>query len=270
MKVLFISLGCDKNLVDSEEMITLLTGAGHELVDEETEAEAIVVNTCCFIHDALEESIQTVLEMARYKEEGSLKALIVAGCLAQQYQHEIRQEIPEVDAVLGTTAAKEIVNALSAAARGKPFDSFAPLDAPPPASPDRMVSTGGHYAYLKIAEGCDKHCTYCIIPKLRGPYRSVPMEELTAQAERLAGKGGSYFSHMIVQEDQVVPTVTSGGSFYRFCDKLRFSDEDFTNSQTFPQDYDYNGNNVQYVCGMSVPPNMMANIATEVYEQWLK
>ena len=170
-------------------MITLLTGAGHELVDEETEAEAIVVNTCCFIHDALEESIQTILEMARYKEEGSLKALIITGCLAQQYQREIRQEIPEVDAVLGTTAANEIVNALSAAAQGKPFDSFAPLNAPPSASPDRMVSTGGHYAYLKIAEGCDKHCTYCIIPKLRGPYRSVPMEELTAQAERLAGKG---------------------------------------------------------------------------------
>ena len=170
-------------------MITSLTGAGHELVDEETEAEAIVVNTCCFIHDALEESIQTILEMARYKEEGSLKTLIVAGCLAQQYQHEIRQEIPEVDAVLGTTAAKEIVNALSAAAQGKPFEYFAPLDAPPSASPDRMVSTGGHYAYLKIAEGCDKHCTYCIIPKLRGSYRSVPMDELTAQAGKLAGKG---------------------------------------------------------------------------------
>ena len=189
MKILFISLGCDKNLVDSEEMITLLTDAGHEMTDDESEAEAVIINTCCFIHDAREESIGTILEMAEQKTSGSVRYLIVTGCLAQQYQEEITKEIPEVDAVLGTASGGEILAALNAAASHRPFCAMLPLTARPQASEHRVLSTGGHYAYLKIAEGCGKHCTYCIIPKLRGDYRSTPLEELVRQARQLAEAG---------------------------------------------------------------------------------
>ncbi|WP_346663450.1 30S ribosomal protein S12 methylthiotransferase RimO [uncultured Merdimonas sp.] len=189
MNLLFISLGCDKNLVDSEVMLGLLAKAGYQMVDLEEEADVIVINTCCFIHDAKEESIQTILDMARYKEEGRLKALIVTGCLAQRYQQEILEEIPEVDAVLGTTAYAEIVTAISEALEGRGAVTTKDLNALPETDPHRPVTTGGHYAYLKIAEGCDKHCTYCIIPKLRGNFRSVPLEQLLAQAEDLARQG---------------------------------------------------------------------------------
>ena len=189
MNLLFISLGCDKNLVDSEVMLGLLAKEGYQMVDDEQEADVIVINTCCFIHDAKEESIQTILEMAQYKEEGRLKALIVTGCLAQRYQQEILDEIPEVDAVLGTTAYMEIARAIEEALEGKGKVTTEDLNALPLTDPHRIVTTGGHYAYLKIAEGCGKHCTYCIIPKLRGDYRSVPMERLIAEAKDLAEQG---------------------------------------------------------------------------------
>ena len=189
MKVLFISLGCDKNLVDSEVMLGLLDREGYQIVDDETQADVIVINTCCFINDAKEESIQTILEMAEYKKEGSLKALIVTGCLAQRYQEEILTEIPEVDAVLGTSAYDKIVQAIGQALDGDARVTVESLDTLPIVDTDRLVTTGGHYAYLKIAEGCDKHCTYCIIPKIRGNYRSVPMEQLIEEARMLAGQG---------------------------------------------------------------------------------
>ena len=189
MNILFISLGCDKNLVDSEVMLGLLDKKGYQIVDSEEDADIIVVNTCCFIHDAKEESIQTILEMAEYKKEGKLKALIVTGCLAQRYQQEIIDEIPEVDAVLGTTSYDHIVEAVEEALAGNGHVVLEDVDALPDVKEKRLVTTGGHYAYMKIAEGCDKHCTYCIIPKLRGNYRSVPMEKLRAEAKDLADQG---------------------------------------------------------------------------------
>ena len=189
MNILFISLGCEKNLVDSEVMLGLLDKKGYQIVDSEEDADIIVVNTCCFIHDAKEESIQTILEMAEYKKEGKLKALIVTGCLAQRYQQEIIDEIPEVDAVLGTTSYDHIVEAVEEALAGNGHVVLEDVDALPDVKEKRLVTTGGHYAYMKIAEGCDKHCTYCIIPKLRGNYRSVPMEKLLAEAKDLADQG---------------------------------------------------------------------------------
>ena len=189
MNILFISLGCDKNLVDSEVMLGLLDKKGYQIVDSEEDADIIVVNTCCFIHDAKEESIQTILEMAEYKKEGKLKALIVTGCLAQRYQQEIIDEIPEVDAVLGTTSYDHIVEAVEEALAGNGHVVLEDVDALPDVKEKRLVTTGWHYAYMKIAEGCDKHCTYCIIPKLRGNYRSVPMEKLLAEAKDLADQG---------------------------------------------------------------------------------
>ena len=189
MKILFISLGCDKNLADSEEMLGLLTAGGHEITDDETQADAIVINTCCFIKDAKEESVETILEMAEYKKTGSCHALIVTGCMAQRYQKEIIEEVPEVDAVLGTTSYGDIVKALEEAVAGNHFEEFRDIDYLPDTGSKRVLTTGGHFGYLKIAEGCDKHCTYCIIPKLRGKFRSVPMERLVAQAEDMAEQG---------------------------------------------------------------------------------
>ena len=189
MKILFISLGCDKNLADSEEMLGLLTAGGHEITDDETQADAIVINTCCFIKDAKEESEETILEMAEYKKTGSCHALVVTGCMAQRYQKEIIQEVPEVDAVLGTTSYGDIVKALEEAVAGNHFEEFRDIDYLPDTGSKRVLTTGGHFGYLKIAEGCDKHCTYCIIPKLRGRFRSVPMERLVAQAEDMAEQG---------------------------------------------------------------------------------
>ncbi|MBQ8802380.1 MAG: 30S ribosomal protein S12 methylthiotransferase RimO [Tyzzerella sp.] len=189
MNILFVSLGCDKNLVDTEVMLGLLAKNGHQMVDSEDMADVIVVNTCCFIHDAKEESIQTILEMAEYKKEGSCKALIVTGCLAQRYKQEILDEIGEVDAVLGTTSYDKIVDAIEEAVKGQKSLEMEDLDALPVVESKRLVTTGGHFAYLKIAEGCDKHCTYCIIPKIRGNFRSVPMERLLKEAEELVEQG---------------------------------------------------------------------------------
>ena len=189
MKILFISLGCDKNLVDSEVMLGLLASRGYEMIDDEQEADIIVVNTCCFIHDAKQESVDNILEMAEYKKTGKLKALIVTGCLAERYRQEIIDEIPEVDAVLGTTAYDKILDAVDEALEGKYFLEMEDLQALPVVDTKRQITTGGHFAYMKIAEGCDKHCTYCIIPKIRGTYRSVPMEQLIKEAEELAAQG---------------------------------------------------------------------------------
>lgn len=195
MNVLFISLGCDKNLVDTEVMLGILAAKGHRMTDDETQADIIVVNTCCFIHDAKEESIQNILEMAELKKNGKLKALIVAGCLAQRYQAEILEEIPEVDAVLGTTSYEEIAEVIEGILSDSPMErgdaklTMKDIDYLPEVHTQRLVTTGGHFAYLKIAEGCDKHCTYCIIPKIRGNFRSVPMERLIEEASRLAEEG---------------------------------------------------------------------------------
>ena len=189
MKILFISLGCDKNLVDTEVMLGLLASRGYEMTDDETEADIIVINTCCFIHDAKEESIQNILEMAEYKKQGKIRALIVTGCLAQRYRQEIIDEIPEVDELLGTTAYDKILDAVDAALAGEHSVMLSDLDALPLPDTKRLVTTGGHFAYLKIAEGCDKHCTYCIIPKIRGNFRSVPMEHLLKEAQELADQG---------------------------------------------------------------------------------
>ena len=189
MKLFFMSLGCDKNLVDSEEMLGALTEKGFQITDDETRAEVIIINTCCFIHDAKEESIQAILEMAEYKKNGICKALIVTGCLAQRYKEEVTQEIPEVDAVLGTNSQDRILEAVEKALGGQITHVFQPLTGIPNLPGKRVVTTGGTYEYLKIAEGCDKHCTYCIIPKIRGNYRSIPMEKLLKQAQELAEQG---------------------------------------------------------------------------------
>ena len=237
MKILFVSLGCDKNLVDSEEMLGDLTQAGYEITDDEEEAEAAVVNTCCFINDAKKESIEAILELAPRRTGGQLKALIVAGCLAQRYSEEIRREIPEVDAVIGTTAQETLLQTLETvagrngnrspeAAGSSPSEEKAPGDMCSGAVPSaaegaggnegagagesaeqqtlvclddlrksprtnvkRVLTTASGSAYLRIAEGCSKHCTYCVIPSIRGPYRSLPMEEILRTAGDLADQG---------------------------------------------------------------------------------
>ena len=189
MKIMFVSLGCDKNLVDTEMMLGMLQQKGFTFTDDETEADVVVVNTCCFIGDAKEESINTLLEMAELRKSGSIRALLATGCLAQRYREEIQKEIPEVDAILGTMAIEEIAEAVEQVLQGERHNHFRELNSAPAAYRDRVLTTGGHFAYLKIAEGCNKRCTYCIIPKVRGDYRSIPMEELTAQAETLAEKG---------------------------------------------------------------------------------
>lgn len=209
MKLLFISLGCDKNLVDAEKMLGILGSEGFEFVDDETEADVIVINTCCFIGDAKEESVNTILEMARLKEEGTLKALIVTGCLAQRYKNEITEEIPEVDAVLGTASYEEIAKAIKEVFDGEKPHVFENIDAPVSPVTKRLVTTGGHYAFLKIAEGCDKRCTYCIIPYLRGRYRSVPMEQLVKEAMELAEKGVKELI-LVAQETTVYGTDLYG------------------------------------------------------------
>ena len=195
IKLFCVSLGCDKNRVDTEKMLGVAGGLAVSFTDDETEADAILINTCCFIGEAKEESVNTILEMARYKEEGKCRALIVAGCLAQRYKQEIIDEIPEVDAILGTTSYEEIGNVLTRLfgeekeKKEEHISCFHDLKELPETAKKRVMTTGGHYAFLKIAEGCDKRCSYCIIPYLRGPYRSVPMEQLLAEARELAENG---------------------------------------------------------------------------------
>ena len=189
-KILFISLGCDKNVVDSEVMLGLLQKAGFALTDDEREADVIVVNSCCFIGDAKEESINTILDMARYKEIGVCKALVVTGCLAERYKEEVLTEMPEVDAVVGTSSYDHIVEVVQSVLEHHIHtQTFESINITPTRTANRLVTTGGHYAFLKIAEGCDKHCTYCVIPQVRGHYRSVPMEDLLAEARSLVDGG---------------------------------------------------------------------------------
>ena len=215
MKILFVSLGCDKNLVDTEYMLGILGNEGYAFTDDEQEADIIVINTCCFIHDAKEESIQNILEMADLKKTGRLKALIVTGCLAQRYKEEIIQEIPEVDAVLGTTSYEEIAHVIDGVLSDSPMErgdvrlTMKDVDYLPVTDTHRMVTTGGHFAYLKIAEGCDKHCTYCIIPKVRGDFRSVPMEHLLEEAQNLAD-GGVKELILVAQETTMYGTDLYG------------------------------------------------------------
>lgn len=189
MKLFFVSLGCDKNLVDSEMMLGMLTEKGYQFTDDENEAEVIVVNTCCFIGDAKEESINTLLEMAEHKKDGKLKVLIAAGCLAERYREEICTEIPEVDALVGTNAIDKIVDAIETALAGKGMNQHRDIDETPVSGKKRVITTGGHFAYLKIAEGCNRFCTYCVIPKVRGHFRSIPMETLVEEAGTLADSG---------------------------------------------------------------------------------
>ena len=189
MKVLFIALGCDKNLVDAEVMLGLLASRGYEMTNLEEEADIIVVNTCCFIQEAKEESIEQILEMAKYKIEGNLKALVVTGCMAQRYEQEVMNEIPEVDAVIGTTSYDKILDVIDEVLAGEQSLLVESPDHNPVTTTKRLLTTGGHYAYLKIAEGCNKRCTYCIIPKIRGSFRSVPMEDIITEAKDLASRG---------------------------------------------------------------------------------
>lgn len=189
MKLLFISLGCDKNLVDTEHMLSMITQDGITITNDENEADVIVVNSCCFINDAMEESIQTLIDMGTLKETANLKALIVTGCLAQRYAAEITEQIPEVDAIIGTNSYDEIVSVIHDVLEGKKIQIEKPLSGLPENYAGRTLTTGGHFAHLKIAEGCDKHCTYCVIPSIRGAYRSVPMDQILKEAEKLAQDG---------------------------------------------------------------------------------
>lgn len=189
MKIFFASLGCDKNLVDAEGMLGYFLKAGYEYTEDEREADVIFVNTCCFINDAKEESIQTILDMAAYKENGKCKVLAASGCLAQRYQNEIMELIPELDGIIGINDCNKAVELVNSLLEGKHHQKMISQEDQPVHCTDRVLTTGGHYAYLKIAEGCDKHCTYCVIPSVRGHYRSIPLEELMEQAGKLAARG---------------------------------------------------------------------------------
>ena len=199
MKIMFASLGCDKNLVDTENMLGILKDKGFEFTDDEMQADVIAVNTCCFINDAKQESINTILEMAEHKKDAVCKALIVTGCLAHRYKDEIIEEIPEVDALIGTSSYDKIAEVVLSVLEGKGINFVESADRLPVVNNHRVMTTGGYYEYLKIAEGCDKHCTYCIIPKVRGNFRSFTMEYLLEQAEYLV-KNGTKELILVAQE----------------------------------------------------------------------
>ena len=188
MNVFFLSLGCDKNLSDSEHMLKLLQDAGYEFTDEEEKADVAIVNTCAFIGDAKEESIAEILRLSSYKKTGKLKVLVVTGCLSERYRNEILSELPEVDAMVGISAWDRIPEIVKEALEGKKAFCFLEKERIPDAR-GRVLTTGGHYGYLKIAEGCNKHCSYCVIPKIRGKYRSITMETLVAEAKEMASSG---------------------------------------------------------------------------------
>ena len=202
MQILFVSLGCDKNLVDTEMMLGQLAEKGYTFTDDEAEADIAVVNSCCFIGDAKEESINTILQLAELKTEGQLKALIVCGCLAQRYKDEIQTEIPEVDAIIGTTAIDRIVETVDSVLAGKSENHLEDIDRACVYGVPRSVTTGGHFAYLKIAEGCNKRCTYCVIPSVRGNYRSIPMDSLVREAKKLVENGAKELI-LVAQETTV-------------------------------------------------------------------
>ncbi len=200
MKILFVSLGCDKNLVDTENMLGILKNKGFEFTDDEWEADIIAINTCCFIGDAKQESINTILEMAEHKKDARCKVLVVAGCLAHRYQDEIIKEIPEVDAFVGTSSYDKIADMINSVLEEKGISNFVEdANRMPMVEADRIVTTPGYYEYLKIAEGCDKHCTYCVIPKVRGSFRSFPIEYLVNQTKKLV-EGGVKEIILVAQE----------------------------------------------------------------------
>lgn len=200
MKLGLISLGCSKNTVDSENMLGILVKEKNlELVENIEEADIIIVNTCAFINDAKEESIQTILEMSDYKKDGSLKKLIVSGCLSERYKEELLKEIPEIDAVVGTGDVDKIGEVVDSIIDGKKELRVGSLDFLPTSKTPRMLTNYPHSAYLKISEGCDKHCTYCIIPSLRGDLRSRTIEDVVAEAENLA-KDGVVELNLLAQE----------------------------------------------------------------------
>ncbi len=209
MNVFFISLGCDKNLVDSEHMLSALSRNGYRIIDDETEADVIVVNTCCFIGDAKEESINSIIEMGQYRTSGRCRALIVTGCLAQRYRAEILEEMPEVDAILGTASIDKLLEAVERTLKGEKYQQFDDISRPLFPEDGRLLTTGGHYAYLKIAEGCDKCCTYCVIPKVRGHYRSYPMEQILQEARELTA-GGVKELILVAQETTLYGTDLYG------------------------------------------------------------
>lgn len=200
MKILFVSLGCDKNLVDTENMLGILKNKGFEFTDDEWEADIIAINTCCFIGDAKQESINTILEMVEHKKDARCKVLVVAGCLAHRYQDEIIKEIPEVDAFVGTSSYDKIADMINSVLEEKGISNFVEdANRMPMVEADRIVTTPGYYEYLKIAEGCDKHCTYCVIPKVRGSFRSFPIEYLVNQTKKLV-EGGVKEIILVAQE----------------------------------------------------------------------
>lgn len=200
MKILFVSLGCDKNLVDTENMLGILKNKGFEFTDDEWEADIIAINTCCFIGYAKQESINTILEMAEHKKDARCKVLVVAGCLAHRYQDEIIKEIPEVDAFVGTSSYDKIADMINSVLEEKGISNFVEdANRMPMVEADRIVTTPGYYEYLKIAEGCDKHCTYCVIPKVRGSFRSFPIEYLVNQTKKLV-EGGVKEIILVAQE----------------------------------------------------------------------
>ena len=188
MNVAFISLGCDKNRVNTEQMMALCVDAGMTLQTQPEDADVVVVNTCGFIDSAKSEAIDVILEMADLKAQGRLGAILVTGCLSQRYRDEIAAELPEVDGIMGTGSYGDIVAAIDEVAQGETCRHFGDINAPVPEMP-RILTTPGHYAYLRIAEGCSNRCAYCVIPSLRGKYRSRPMEEILQEARELAESG---------------------------------------------------------------------------------
>lgn len=189
IKIFYVSLGCDKNLVDSEVMLGMMNEEGYIITSEEKEADIIIVNTCSFIHDAKEESIETILEMAEYKETGNCKGLIVVGCLTERYREELMKEMPEVDGILGTSNYDEIITTIKKVLEKEKVSSFKDINYSAKAYLNRLTNTTHTYAYLKIAEGCNNNCTYCIIPKLRGNIRSRDIESLVEEAKYLVSRG---------------------------------------------------------------------------------
>lgn len=208
--IYFVSLGCDKNLVDSEKMLAILDHAGYRLAQEPEQADVIVVNTCAFIHDAKQESIETLLEMAEYKKKGTCRVLIAAGCLAERYKDEIQKEMPEIDGIIGTTAYDTVAQVVEQTMAGQTAVSMKELSYIPPGLTDRIRSGAGHVGYLKIGEGCSKNCSYCAIPSMRGRYRSVPMEELIEEAVKLTA-GGVKELILVAQETTMYGVDLYGG-----------------------------------------------------------
>lgn len=211
MKISFISLGCDKNLVDSEKMLAMMNDSGYEVTDIIADAEAVIINTCCFIHDAKQESIDTIIETAGYKKTGRLKYLIVTGCLATRYHDEISEYLPEVDAILSSSAADELDSCLKKLS-GKGLESksiIKDINRDPDLGKKRLHNNLKNYAYIKIGEGCSKHCTYCVIPSIKGEYRSFPFEDIISEARDAVEKGKNELI-LIAQETTVYGTDLYG------------------------------------------------------------